>query len=127
VTYLLDVSVLIALLWGNHVHHARAKAWAQGKTMAVCPITELGYLRISSKNLGATMSEARASLGRWLAVNKPGFIPCGARALDGLPASSSGKTTDFYLANLAQKHGLLFATLDENVNHPSALLIPAIE
>jgi predicted nucleic acid-binding protein len=47
-TYLLDVSALLACLWQTHVFHQRACAWLAGKKLAVCPITEFGFLRISS-------------------------------------------------------------------------------
>ena len=39
---------------------------------------------------------------------------------------STGKhTTDFYLASLAQKHGMQLATLDEGIKHQAAFVIPA--
>jgi predicted nucleic acid-binding protein len=38
---------------------------------------------------------------------------------------SAGKhTTDFYLASLAQKHGMQLATLDEGLKHQAAFVIP---
>ena len=48
-TYLLDVNVLVALFWPNHNHNKPAQAWFEGvKRFATCPITELGFLRVSS-------------------------------------------------------------------------------
>ena len=47
-TYLLDVSTLLAFLWQTHAFHQRASGWLEGKKLAVCPITELGFLRISA-------------------------------------------------------------------------------
>jgi len=38
-------------------------------------------------------------------------------------APSSGKTTDWYLANLAKRHGMKWATLDAGANHPNAELV----
>jgi len=35
-----------------------------------------------------------------------------------------GKTTDFYLANLAARHNMKFATLDERVKHRAAFVLP---
>ena len=32
---------------------------------------------------------------------------------------------DFYLASLAQKHGMQLATLDEGIKHQAAFVIPA--
>ena len=50
VTALLDVNVLIALAWPNHVHHAAATAWFQERRddgWATCALTEAGFLRVS--------------------------------------------------------------------------------
>jgi uncharacterized protein len=122
--YLLDVSTLVALLWENHVHHRKVATWATGKTLIVCPITELGFLRVStSPAFGATMRQARQILEDWLRKGNPEFVPADLRALKGDPAPSSSKTTDWYLANLAQEHGMKWATLDTAANHRAADLI----
>jgi hypothetical protein len=34
------------------------------------------------------------------------------------------KTTDFYLAHLAEAHGMKLATLDENIAHHAVFVIP---
>ena len=46
--FLLDVNVLLAGGWGHHLRHAEAFAWLEGKKIVLCPISELGFLRISS-------------------------------------------------------------------------------
>ena len=46
-----------------------------------------------------------------------------ASALDGAAAPSGGKSTDWYLANLAAKHGMKWATLDAGAKHQVAELI----
>lgn len=122
--YLLDVSTLLARLWENHVFHRRARDWMGGKKLAVCPITELGFLRISTIAFGADMDKAREMLKGFLAKYDPQFIPCNIRALDGHKTLIGSKTTDYYLANLAEKHGLQWATLDESVKHKAAFLLP---
>jgi toxin-antitoxin system PIN domain toxin len=46
---LLDVNALLALLWENHVFHARMARWFAGNEnqgWATCPITEQGFVRI---------------------------------------------------------------------------------
>jgi uncharacterized protein len=48
---LLDVNVLVALAWPNHIHHRAAHRWyaahrAQG--WATCPPTQAGFVRVSS-------------------------------------------------------------------------------
>jgi len=124
-SYLLDVSTLMALLWQKHEHHVRVTDWQQGLDLAVCPITELGFLRISSQPaLGATVEEARKMLRDWKHARKPAFLPCDIEALQGDPPPTSGRTTDFYLANLAKQHGRQFATLDQGTAHQNAFVIP---
>src|SRR5437868_9561065 len=49
---LLDVSVLIALLDMEHIHHARAREWLLRNAAvgwASCPITQNGCVRIMSQ------------------------------------------------------------------------------
>lgn len=122
--YLLDVSALVALLWKNHASHATAARWAEGKALAVCPLTELGFLRVStSPAFNATMEEARTTLQRFLERESPAFIPADMRALAGEIAATSGKTTDWYLGSLAAKHGMKWATLDTRAAHPARALV----
>ncbi len=48
---LLDVNVLIALAWPMHVHHQLAHNWFAKhahRGWATCPVTQLGFVRISS-------------------------------------------------------------------------------
>lgn len=48
---LLDVNVLIALAWPNHVHHPAATAWFTGipdRKFATAPVTQSGFVRVSS-------------------------------------------------------------------------------
>jgi hypothetical protein len=52
------------------------------------------------------------------------FIPCEISALEGAVAPGSAKTTDFYLANLAGTNRMELATLDQDIKHNSAFLIP---
>ena len=50
VTALLDVNVLLALAWPNHVHHTSAKVWFDANCeegWATCALTEAGFVRIS--------------------------------------------------------------------------------
>jgi len=124
VTHLLDVNALIALVWPTHMHHARAVEWLKGKKIAVCPITELGFIRVStSTGFGATMADARHALADFLKDLAPVFIPADARALDGVAATNSKTTTDFYLANLATAHGVKLATFDAGIKHAAVVHI----
>lgn len=58
---LLDINVLVALAWPNHVHHSSARKWFREQReagWATCPTTENGFIRISSN--ARIMPEARS-------------------------------------------------------------------
>jgi hypothetical protein len=40
-TYLLDVSTLLAWLTASHTSNSTVLGWESGKSVAICPITEL--------------------------------------------------------------------------------------
>jgi predicted nucleic acid-binding protein len=77
VKYLLDVNLLLAAIWENHPRHAEAFAWLEGKTILLCPLAELGYLRISTnkKAINAPMTQTRELLHRFCAERKAERIP----------------------------------------------------
>lgn len=48
-----DVNVLVALAWPNHLHHSAALRWFQARgsePWATCPVTESGFVRVSSNH-----------------------------------------------------------------------------
>jgi toxin-antitoxin system PIN domain toxin len=48
---LLDINILVALLWTNHEQHDPARRWFQTHHVAgwaTCPLTQAGFVRISS-------------------------------------------------------------------------------
>ena len=66
---LLDVNVLLALAWPNHIHHDAAHRWFAGQRphgWATCPLTQLAFVRLSSQPSVAkttvTVSEAMRAL-----------------------------------------------------------------
>src|SRR5262245_184879 len=68
-TYLLDVNVLLALAYPEHVHHRRVFEWVNtlyGNKFATCAITELAFVRIASGRVGFTadVDSARKDLAR---------------------------------------------------------------
>lgn len=126
--YLLDVSTLMALLWQLHDAHERVTRWQGTAELAVCPLTELGFLRISTQPVfGATVAEARKMLRDWKRAVAPKFVACDLEALDSDEPRTGTKTTDCYLASLAAKHGMQLATLDKNIGHKAVFVIPAGE
>lgn len=96
-----------------------------GHALAVCPITELGFLRVACA-LGSTMEDARTVLAEFLRDETPAFIPCDRHALDSTAITPARKTTDIYLADLATARGWHLATLDEGIAHPAADLVPEL-
>lgn len=70
------------------------------------------------------MNDARHALARFVRDDKPLFIPCDLRVLDGSVVLSPRKTTDSYLADLAALRSWRFATLDAGINHPAVDLLP---
>src|SRR5262249_23588780 len=112
--------------WGHHSRHPEAFTWLKGKAIVLCPLAELGFLRISSnkKAINVEMDKARHALERFCAERK------GERIFDDLPALDSNPkpselVTDCYLAELAARHGMKLATFDEEVTHPALQSIPA--
>jgi predicted nucleic acid-binding protein len=124
-TYLLDISTLMALLWDTHVHNGRVTKWQTDQKLAVCPLSELGFLRISTQpSFGLTVREARKVLNDWKKSRKPRFIPCDLEVLSTDAPSAGSRTTDFYLASLAAESGMKLATLDEGIGHGASFVIP---
>ena len=124
-THLLDVNVLLAAIWDNHPLHERAFSGIKGRSIAVCPLTELGFIRISTNpkaTFNAPMDKARELLQRFIQERKANRIPDDLPALESKPAKSD-EVTDCYLAELAARHDMKFATLDERIKHPAVALI----
>lgn len=114
---LLDVNVLLAYGWKQHPSHVFCSQWLDGlENYALCPITELGFLRISmSPAFSACFQDASRVLKS--IADREGVIrmPCDL-AVGSIPEVSSYKdTTDAYLVRLAKHHGHRFATLDEGI------------
>jgi predicted nucleic acid-binding protein len=81
--YLLDVNALISAIWQNHANYPRMAAWMNNKSLAVCPISEMGFLRIStSKSFGLSMNEAKSALEKFNLETGAAFIPDSFSALE---------------------------------------------
>jgi predicted nucleic acid-binding protein len=123
--YLLDVSTLLARLWKTHVFYDRVRRWSDDQSLALCPITELGFVRISTQPaFGASVSDARKMLESFHANFKPTFVNCDLPLLASKAPTVGTQTTDFYLASLAHKHNMRWATLEDKPKHPAAFVIP---
>ena len=120
-TCLLDVNVLMALLWENHEHHTKVRAWFKGVfDFATCPVAQLGFARVSSHPLlgyGMMPDDAFGVLRELLADPRHRFIPddlsCADRVVRTDLMGGPNQITDRYLIALARQHGCSLATLDE--------------
>ena len=129
--YLLDVNVLIALAWPNHLHHARAQVWWAGvERWATTPVTESAFVRLSVNpavvGRGVTVAEALALLRAVRSTPGHVFIPdesslVSAR-VDLSRVATSRQITDAHLVNVAAGAGAVLATLDAEIVE---LLAPA--
>ena len=120
-TRLLDVNLLMALLWENHEQHERARRWLRTLTeFATCPVSQLGFARISSHPMlgyGMSPEQAFGVLRSLLADARHRFVPddlsCEDRVLHTERVPGANHVTDHYLAALARQHGLTVATFDD--------------
>lgn len=126
-SHLLDVNVLLASIWTIHEHHGVADEWLRGKRVVVCPLSELGFLRISTHTKApfrVSMSDARKALEKFLSETRATRITDDLPALES-HAENSDQVTDQYLAALAERHGYKLATLDGGIKHAAVELIAA--
>ena len=143
-TALLDVNVLVALAWPNHVHHQAAWDWFDSvgeQGWATCPVTEGGFVRISclpsTTQHSITPLDALAGLAELVTQGSHTFWPLDRSILD-LPdlimARLQGyrQVTDAILLATAVQHGGQLATFDTRLQqllpgaeHSYVTLIPA--
>jgi len=136
------VNVLVALAWPNHVHHARAASWFKAVRedgWATCPVTESGFVRVSSN--ARVIPDARppqkaiALLGEMTRLPGHIFWPddvsiagCGAGPFERVVGYR--QITDAHLLTLAIRRGGRLATFDRSVtalvpgNEAAVELIP---
>lgn len=121
--YLLDVNVLVALAWPNHMHHRQAQAWFAQKAATAfrtCPITQIGFVRISSNPAfspaAVSPAQALALLDRVSLLPGHEFWPDDIPWRDASalcpPLGGHRQVTDAYLVALATQRGGILATLD---------------
>ena len=125
--FLLDVNVLIALAFPVHSLHNAAHAWFHtkpNKLWATCPITQSGFLRVASHQMGDSRDSIRQALsGLELACQQPGheFWPLDVD-LRSLPDAQRSRllgrnqVADMQLLMLAHRHKGTLATFDTGAN-----------
>lgn len=130
---LLDLNVLVALAWPNHVHHRPALGWFLAHRedgWATCPLTESGFVRVSSNRRAVpearTPREAIALLEDLVALPGHVFWPdavsfAAGRNLAVHALAGHRQVTDAHLVALALDHGGRVASFDRGVRE----LVPA--
>jgi len=124
---LLDVNMLIALAWPNHVHHLRAREWFADNHLdgwATTPVTEIGFVRVSSNRAviaaSATPTVATdvlraltAQAGHQFWADDVALVL--GRDPAGTPPRSHGEVTDAHLLALTRRRGGRLVTFDRGV------------
>ena len=132
-TTLVDVNLLVALTWADHVHHAAAHAWfaASDGRWSTCAVTQAGFVRISANPSvlaqPVSVSEAtavlRAAIGRrghTFLVDPAGFVDNQLVPHDRIVGHR--QVTDAHLVAIARHHGATVSTLDRSM----AMLAPDV-
>lgn len=124
---LLDVNVLVALFFANHVHHDLAHDWFEDHGRggwATCPVTENGFVRVACRQPASTGPLRPSAVIKLLArfcsdsahhtwtddvslTDTSLFAPQFVRG--------HGQITDVYLLGLAKRHGGHLATFDRSI------------
>jgi uncharacterized protein len=121
---LLDVNALVALAWDSHVHHARIRSWFLANSSAgwaTCPITESGFVRVSSnpKVLPSAIGvdAARGVLSALRAQRGHRFLTDDVSESDtDVPAVAGYRqVTDAHLLALARRRGVRLVTFDASI------------
>jgi len=121
---LLDVNVLVALAWDSHVHHARARAWFAANSAdgwATCPVTETGFVRVSSNPKvlphAIGVEAARGVLSALRAAGGHRFLDddVSIAAADVPPIAGHRQVTDAHLLTLARRRGVRLVTFDRGL------------
>jgi len=140
---LLDVNVVIASLFEDHEHHARARRFVEGlEHFYTCPTTQGGFLRFATRPWKdsqkadhpprLSIAAAHERLRDWVAAEGHVFLPDDLSFIELSLRSMSGhrQWTDAYLLKLASRHSLHFASIENRManlddpNSPSLVVVP---
>ena len=122
-TALLDVNVLAALLWEQHLHHSVTRRWfaARRQPWGTCSVTQTGFVRVSSnpavlsdpisvREAVAVLAAAVAHPAHVFFDDVAGFVDNPLVPHDRLVGHR--QVTDAHLIAIARHHGATLATLD---------------
>ena len=93
-----DINILLAYGWRHHPSHASCSPWMNGLSdFALCPITELGFLRVSmSPAFKANYEDASQVLDSLVERDGVSHLSCDVPIGDMPKVSSYKDTTDAY-------------------------------
>lgn len=118
---LLDVNALVALAWDSHVHHVATVQWFDEHARSgwcTCPITESGFVRVSSNPVvlpsAVTIAEATEVLRMLRTLDGHRFLHDDVSVTDGDVPTMTGhrQVTDAHLVALARRNGVDLVTFD---------------
>lgn len=122
-----DVNLLLAMAWPNHQFHGPARRWFGDRSgnWFTCPLTQLGFVRLSSNPVftphAKTPLEATLLLGAMVAHPEHDFL-ADSEALVGeifqeLATRLQGhkQVTDAYLVALARDRAVRLVTFDRRI------------
>lgn len=118
---LLDVNVLLALTWDQHIHHEVAHArFAELESWSTCPVTESGLVRLllTEQVVGrrVTGGEALRQLAAMRQVAGWSFVSdsvsLAAPSIDTRVLMGRRQVTDLHLVDLAAAADMPLATFD---------------
>lgn len=118
---LLDVNALVALAWDSHIHHEAIRRWFRANSSrgwATSPVTETGFVRVSSNPnvLPSPISAAAARkvLAGLRRIGSHRFLADDVSTVDDDFPRLSGyrQVTDAHLVTLARRRGVRLVTFD---------------
>lgn len=121
---MLDVNALVALAWDSHVHHAAVRAWfaaRAGEGWATCPLTESGFVRVSSNRnvlpAAIGVEDARRVLAALRGAGAHAFLGDDVSIVDDDVPRLAGhrQVSDAHLLVLARRRGATLVTFDAGI------------
>lgn len=115
--YLLDVNALLACEHTGSPHNGAFHTWAKRvglENLATCGMAELGFIRVSMQSFGYSLAQAMSAL-KAIKPRLGGYISAAPSPHLAEWADTPAKTSDAYLAQIAESHDLLLATFDRKI------------
>lgn len=125
--FLLDVNVLVAMIWSEHIHHEAVRRWLgkhRAEQWASCPVTEAGFVRVSAQPALGGMAQGLQygllALEKNCAEPRHVFWAHDSSVVEMLPEIRERlvghqQLTDAILLDLAIRKGGRLVTLDRRV------------